>query len=319
MNDARRQWPLYCMALLCACMPRLAAAQAGAGAPEPAARVLVAAGAVTDTGADGRSRALADGDTVYAGDTVGTAAGGYASLDFEDGGELILRPSTQLQIRQYHFDAASHDPPAAGSAPSAPAPDAPPAGRESAVFSLAKGGLRAVSGLIGHLQHDDYALQTPTATLGIRGTAYDLRYCQDDCTDEAEQGVAPDNGLYASVSQGAIALRNDAGESLTGAGQSAHVRARGVLARRLAGLPAALRHMDLPEALRARAAAMRQRIHAERALRQQRRMQRRAARQAENGDAPATADHPLARRLEQARERRAEAQAPPSEPAGPQN
>lgn len=305
---------MQCAAAVCACLPALAAAGGGGAAPEQAGRVLVAAGAVTDVDSGGHARTLADGDAVYAGDTIRTAAGAYASLNFEDGGEVILRPATELQIQRYHFDAAAHDPSDSGGQRPDAAPGAAPTAPENAVFDLAKGGLRAVSGLIGHVQHDDYALQTPTATLGIRGTAYDVRYCRDDCADEAEQGVAPDNGLYASVSQGAIALRNDAGESLTAAGQSAHVIGRGVLARRLAGLPAALRHMDLPEALRARAQAMRQHIQAERALRRQRRLQRRAERHDAAG-AAAPADHPLARRIEQARQRRSAEPSAAGEPA----
>ena len=55
--------------------------------------------------------------------------------------------------------------------------------QESAFFRLLKGGFRAVSGLIGHTRREDYAVQTPVATIGIRGTDYEVRMCSGDCGD----------------------------------------------------------------------------------------------------------------------------------------
>ncbi len=238
-------------------------------AAEVAGKAVLAEGAVTATTAAGAARALHDGDTIYAGDTITTRAGGYASLDFEDGAEVVLRPSSSFQIRQYHFEPAAHD----DNGNDVPLAADQPAVHESAFFSLLKGGFRAVSGLIGHVQRQDYELQTPTATIGIRGTAYDVRYCQDDCSDEADGGKAPDNGLYTNVGKGAIALKNDAGESLTSAGQSAHVAGRGVLIRRLSRAPSALRHMELPQRFHQRAERMRQRVRTERTQRFRQRRQ----------------------------------------------
>ena len=260
------------------------AGSAGAGTPasrEQAGTVVVAVGAVTASGADGAARALADGDTLYSGDTVTTPADGYATLDFEDGGNITLRPSTAFQVVQFHFDAADHDDAVAqaGSGDN-PVFAAGPAQPESAVFTLLKGGLRAVSGLIGHLHQDDYRMSTPTVTIGIRGTEYDARFCQDDCADEAENGQAPENGVYTTVNKGSIALKNDSGETLSAAGQSFHVAGRGVPFRRLEHPPPALRHMELPRQYQQRAVHMRKEIHAERERRQQQqRVQRRKMRE----------------------------------------
>ena len=56
---------------------------------------------------------------------------------------------------------------------------------ESAFFKLVKGGLRAVDGLIGQTTPQNYGVETPVATIGVRGTAFDVRYCGDDCIDES--------------------------------------------------------------------------------------------------------------------------------------
>ena len=51
-------------------------------------------------------------------------------------------------------------------------PPPAPAGASHAFFSLLKGGFRTVSGLIGKINHEDYSVATPVATIGIRGTDY---------------------------------------------------------------------------------------------------------------------------------------------------
>jgi len=224
---------------------------------EQAGSVAVVSGRASATSSDGITRLLNDGDPIYAGDLIITGGNSYADLDFEDGGVLTLRPFSQVRVEAFHFEAASHEVDQSAQAPVF----------ETAVFHLLKGGFRAVSGLIGHISHDDYVVMAPTATIGIRGTEYDLRYCQNDCGDEAENGASPANGLYAGVNKGAIALRNEAGESEVATGQAAIAPARQQAAYLLQQPPAALRHMALPPLLAQRAAVMSQRI-------EQRRIQR---------------------------------------------
>ena len=227
---------------------------------EQAGSVAVVSGRASATDIDGVTRLLADGAPIYAGDLLVTGSNSYADIDFEDGGMLTLRPLSRVRVDAFHFEAASHD------ADQSSQSGQPPV-FETAVFHLLKGGFRAISGLIGHISHDDYVVVAPTATLGIRGTEYDLRYCQNDCGDEAENGASPANGLYASVNKGAIALRNEAGESEVAVGQAAIAPTHQQTAYLLAQAPAALRHMALPPLLAQRAAVMSQRI-------EQRRMQR---------------------------------------------
>lgn len=249
----------------------LPAVTANTATPEPAGSAVLAVGSVTDTASNGSVRQLNDGDAIYSGDSISTGDDSYADLDFEDGGRMLLHPDTQFQIQQYHYDAAAHgyalapaaQPasyaqtiPGSGAAPPAPATSTPPAAsataaaapqaeHESAFFRLLKGGLSAISGFIGHVEHQDYAVETPVATIGIRGTGYELRYCANGC-------AAGQQGLYTGVGSGTIAVRNQAGESLTHAGNYGFIENRRAQFRHLQYPPRALQHMRLPARYRAR-------------------------------------------------------------------
>jgi hypothetical protein len=243
--------------------------------PESAGSVALAQGSVTDTASDGTSRALKDGDTVYPGDAFVLGDDSYLDIDFEDGGRILLRPDTRFQIQSFHFDPDAH-PSAEGAdsggdeliKPAAPQP-------ESAFFRLLKGGLRAIDGLIGQTHHENYAIETPVATIGVRGTAFDVRYCGDDCKDEADTSGAPENGLYTEVSDGAIGVKNDEGETVTPKGHSGFVKSRRERLHALNMPPKALRHMDLPEKLKSRAEKTRSQIHAHRVERRKQQLERR--------------------------------------------
>lgn len=245
----------------------LLASTGGVRAAEPAATVILAVGGVSDRAADGSLHSLKDGDRVYSGDSLSTGSGAWLDMDFDDGGRMLLRPGTQFQIEQFHYDADAH---------SENAPPTASAEHESAFFRLLKGGLRAVSGLIGHVYRASYRVDTPVATIGIRGTQYEARYCESDCGDEAEHGTVPATGLYAGVDKGAIALSNQVGETVTTAGQFLYVRGARLPIESLKLLPAALRHMQLPEKYRKQDDANRQRYqnnrHIEERLRERRRL-----------------------------------------------
>jgi hypothetical protein len=238
--------------------------------PEVAGQVALAQGTVTDTAKDGSSRQLKDGDSVYPGDSFVLGADSYLDLDLEDTGRILLRPNTSFQIQSYHYDADAHDASAPTDANGQPLIRPASQQPENAFFKLIKGGLRAVDGLIGKTSPQNYAVETPVATIGVRGTAFDVRYCGDDCADEADSSGKPENGLYTSVTEGSVGIKNDSGETVTKAGQSGFVKSRKEKAQALAAPPKALRHMGLPATLKVRADKNRAQI-------QQRRQQRRQA------------------------------------------
>lgn len=247
----------------------LAGLLAGAGivrAAEPAATVILAVGQVSDRTADGNQRWLRDGDRVYSGDSLSTGGDAWLDMDFDDGGRILLRPSSQFQIEQFNYQPAAH-------------PDnAPPTAaveHESAFFRLLKGGLRAISGLIGHAYRASYRMDTPVATIGIRGTEYDVRYCANDCNDESNISSTPQNGLYTGVDKGAIALGNQAGETITTAGQYLYVRGARAPIESLRAPPMVLRHMQLPQKYQRQDDANRKKFENRQSLEQRLRERRR--------------------------------------------
>jgi len=190
------------LGLMLGLTPALAAAANEAG------KMLATVGDVSATQPDGVARALTAGASVLSGDVIATGDGAAAQWRYVDGTLVSLPANSRLRIDEYLY----------------PNP-------ERGFFSLLKGALRTLSGSIGHRNRDDYRMTTPVATIGIRGTDYQLRLCQDDCP----LGFA--NGLYLSVFEGAIEAANDAGEFLLQAGESAFIPDRQSSLQRKNDLP----------------------------------------------------------------------------------
>ncbi|MBI3527431.1 MAG: FecR domain-containing protein [Betaproteobacteria bacterium] len=121
-----------------------------------AAQVDFAVGNVTAVGSNGQSRPLGKGAQIEQGDTVNTN-GGRAQLRFTDGAYVSLQPESQFRIDQYRFDGKQD-------------------GNEKGFFSLLKGGLRTITGLVGRSNKQNYQVSTSVATIGIRGTEYTIQY-----------------------------------------------------------------------------------------------------------------------------------------------
>jgi hypothetical protein len=176
-----------------------AAAQSNGVIPAPtsvAGTVTNLSGLLRARSSTGVNRVLAIRSEVMQGDTLITERDTYARVKFTDDGEVVLRPGTQLAVEAYAYDAI------------APAKD-------NIVLSLLKGGLRAVTGLAGQRNHDVVKINTPTATIGIRGTHFGALFCQGDCGGvPTANGQTPQNGLYVDVAQGAIVLTNPGGSQV---------------------------------------------------------------------------------------------------------
>jgi hypothetical protein len=156
--------------------------------------------------ADGSGRTLSLNSEVREGETLATQDKTYARIKFADGGEMVLRPNSQLEVSSYAYR------------PAEPSQD-------NVAVSLLKGGLRMVTGLLGKRNPDRIGIITPTATVGIRGTHFGLLMCQGDCVGiPTVSGKPPEDGLHLDVAEGAIIVSNSAGQQMYGAGQFGHVR-----------------------------------------------------------------------------------------------
>ena len=165
--------------------------------------VMNVEGSLTARGTDGAIRPLGVWGKVLMGDTLFTGKDTYARVKFSDGGQISLKPTSQFKIEDYHHD--EQDPKS-----------------DAAKFNLLKGGMRAVSGLIGKRgDPDSYSVKTRTATVGIRGTKYGVLFCQGDCADHppSADGNPLEDGTHLDVLEGTIIVKNSAGSQLLNAGQ----------------------------------------------------------------------------------------------------
>ncbi len=139
-----------------AMMAALASAYPLTGYAAGAARIDFVTADVTAVAPDGRSRPLAKGAEVASGETIDTG-NGRAQLRFSDGAQMALAPQTQFRIDEYRFNGRAD-------------------GSERGFFSLVKGAMRTITGLVGRSNHDHYKVTTSVATIGIRGTEYSVAY-----------------------------------------------------------------------------------------------------------------------------------------------
>jgi len=172
-----------------------------AASAAPAGQVTHLSGTLSVKRADGTSKLLSVKSEVLEGDALGTESETYARIKFADGGEVVMRPGTQLKIENYSYNAAKPE-------------------SDNIVMSMFKGGLRAVTGLIGKRNRGKVSFQTETATIGIRGTHFGALLCQNDCGGVPTTGGSPPaNGLHVDVTNGAITMSNRAGTVQINAGQ----------------------------------------------------------------------------------------------------
>jgi len=153
-----------------------------------AGQVTHLSGAVLAQRADGQSRILSLRSEVREGDLVITADNAYARIRWTDGGDVVLRPASQLRIEAFRYEEGR------------PAAD-------NVLLSLLKGGMRAVTGLLARRNPASFRLATPSATIGIRGTHFGALVCNDDCgAIVTPSGRPPANGTHVDVADGAISV-----------------------------------------------------------------------------------------------------------------
>lgn len=209
---------------------------ASASAAESATVTLVT-GRSTVATASGQVRGLTKAAGIFAGDTVITGPSSYVNLKFTDGGRVLLRPNSRFQVAEYAYTPPS-DTDVDGDGHIATRQEG------NAVFRLLKGGFRAVTGLIGRENRENFKVRTPVATIGIRGTDFEARLCSGDCFDVFP---IPEDGLYAGVIEGGISLTNDAGTFTRDPDQYGFIPDVGATARALPQRPKALAADPMPD------------------------------------------------------------------------
>ncbi len=157
------------------------------------------AGVLSVQKADGSVRVLSPKSEISNGDVLNTQRDSFAEIRFSDGAKVTLKPNTSVKIENFVYQEAE---------PS----------KDSFVYGLLKGGLRAVTGLVGKRNPDAYRLGTATATIGIRGTTFTADDCISTECATADGGTA-ERGVIVGVQDGEIVASNQAGSQSFLAGQ----------------------------------------------------------------------------------------------------
>ncbi|MGI9301762.1 MAG: FecR family protein [Gammaproteobacteria bacterium] len=190
---------------------RLAAAQPSRAAANAVGRVVFQRGRLEATSKAGSARPMTVNGVIFEGDTLRTAPRSAAVLVFRDQSRTTLLGNTEFRVEQAQYDEAG-------------------TGKNLMAMRLIKGGLRALTGLVAQLTPAAYRVNTPVATIGVRGTGFDL-LCVGECVasdenasltprwsqpvqqlvswliDPARAQRVPADGMYASVWQGNIELQ----------------------------------------------------------------------------------------------------------------
>jgi hypothetical protein len=95
---------------------------------------------------------LVPGERVFPGDRVSASAGSYVGITLHDETRLAIGPGSEMLIREFEFNPSSY---VGGLA-----------------ISFLKGTARVITGTIAKHSPDRVTFNTPTATIGIRGTDF---------------------------------------------------------------------------------------------------------------------------------------------------
>ena len=109
--------------------------------------------------ADKKQRNLQRDSVIYLHDTLFTGDKSQAQVVFTDNSLMAFHPKTTFQIKEYHFNSAK-----------------PSDASNKYGMNLVTGGFRTVTGWVGKTQPKNYKIQTPVATIGVRGTDFSVFY-----------------------------------------------------------------------------------------------------------------------------------------------
>jgi hypothetical protein len=132
----------------------------------PIGKVVTAAGSVSiehpsavvvQASLGGQSGNAKIGDPVYLGDVVSTGSDGRAGISFNDGSAFDLSPNARMVMDEFVYDPNSKS--------------------NSSLLSLTKGTFTFVAGKIA--KSGDMKVNTPVATMGIRGTTPRVEIADD--------------------------------------------------------------------------------------------------------------------------------------------
>lgn len=192
----------FLLSLILCLLPALAFANSG--------RIIYVQGTVTVERSGQLYRAVRNAKVIE-GDTLRTGDDGRLHVRMSDQSLFSLKPGSEFTIEEYRYQDAFE--------PLLPtqAAVAPPAVQRDAVsfYRLLRGGLRVVSGFVGREDRDQFALRTPVATIGIRGTSFTVDLEPGDAGQRLTVSVG-DGAVIITSPSGSLLLQNGEFGSVTG-------------------------------------------------------------------------------------------------------
>jgi hypothetical protein len=119
------------------------------------AKVVWVKGKLSAINSNKQTRLLVKADSIYLHDTLVTDDKSDAQIVFTDNTLMSFRPGTEFYINDYAFS-----------------PKATKGSVGKYIMNLVKGGFRTITGIIAKANPPDYKVNTPVATIGVRGTDY---------------------------------------------------------------------------------------------------------------------------------------------------
>ena len=146
----------------------------------PIGQVIWVTGNVTAAQPTQAPRVLQRRSPLYEHDVISTGTSAQGQIAFTDSSTVALNGDSQFKIDQYVYKKDS---------PSA----------DKSVMSVVKGGFRTITGAIPKANPDGYAINSPVATIGVRGTQYAVFFSSK-------------KGLLLHIEKGEIVISNSAGK-----------------------------------------------------------------------------------------------------------
>lgn len=146
-----------------------------------------------------KKRNLDLGSEIFVGDRIYTGVKGFISLNMIDNAKIDLRCNSEMLIEDYQLLR----------------------GGNRSVIYLIKGSVKKITGTIGKIAEDIYEMNTPLATVGVRGTEYAIRVLQQYGCDGSLD--VNSKGLFVKVNRGAIDLKSKKEKLSLNVGEAAHL------------------------------------------------------------------------------------------------
>ena len=157
-----------------------------------AGKVLFTSGTVTVKSSRHSDTVLNRGSSVWPGDTVTTGKDSSVQIRAGDGSFISLKENTKLIIAEHKHTG--------------------PVENQHSSLELVKGGMRAVTGLIGKNKPDNFRIKARGSTIGIRGTEFVVQICDKEECNAAKPGEnvqTAKSGVYVGVVTGAITVEKN--------------------------------------------------------------------------------------------------------------